>query len=219
MSKTVYSLVLDDALVAEVDRLAYQSGTNRSGLINRILADYFSFTTPEKRIRTAFEEVEKWMEAVSGFRMQPMPSESMMALQSALAFKYNPSIRYTVELYREQSEAAGELRVGFRTQNRQLIEGFRSFLLLWARLEEAYLGSYFPGHVVPYAIENDRYRRRFRIPENGADSRVLGQAVAQYIRLFDTVLKAYFARLGLPEAIPAAQEVYLAELQRMEWMI
>jgi predicted transcriptional regulator len=218
MGKTVYSLVLDDALVAEVDRLAYHTGTNRSGLINRILAEYLSFTTPEKRIHTAFEEMERWMEAISGFRVQTMPSESMRSLQSALTFKYNPSIRYTVELYREQADASGELRVGLRTQNKQLLEGFRSFLLVWAPLEEMYLGQYFPGRQVPCAIDHDRYRRRFRIPEQ-EDSRILGQAVAQYIRWFDQVLKAYFARLGLPDAADAAQASYLNGLQQTEWII
>lgn len=219
MGKTVYSLVLDDEIIAEVDRMAYHTGTNRSGMINQILADYFSFTTPEKRIRAAFEEVEKWVDTVSGFRMQAATSESMLSLQSALAFKYNPSIRYTVELYREQGAQAGELRVGFRTQNRQLIEGFQNFLLIWARLEEVYIGKFFPELSVPYAIENGRYRRWFRTPDSGSDSRQLGQAVAQYIRMFDTVLKVYFARIGLPDAMIATQDAYRECLQSMECII
>jgi hypothetical protein len=71
---------------------------------------------------------------------------------------------------------------------------------------------------VPCAIDHDRYRRRFRIPEQ-EDSRILGQAVAQYIRWFDQVLKAYFARLGLPDAAYAAQAAYLNGLQQTEWII
>jgi hypothetical protein len=87
-----------------------------------------------------------------------------------------------------------------------------------AQLEEMYLGQYFPGRQVPCAIDHDRYRRRFRIPEQ-EDSRILGQAVAQYIRWFDQVLKAYFARLGLPDAADAAQAAYLNGLQQTEWII
>ena len=219
MAKSVYSLVLDDDVIAEVDRMAYHTGTNRSGMINQILADYFSFTTPEKRIRTAFEEVEKWMESVSGFRMQSVPSESMMSLQSALAYKYNPSIRYTVELYREHEALAGELRVGFRTQNRQLIEAFQHFLTIWARLEEVYIGKHFQNLSVPYAIENGRYRRLFLAPDNREDSRLLGKSVAQYIRMFDTVMKTYFAHISHPDLLPITQDAYRTCLQQMETII
>lgn len=41
MGKSVYSLVLDDGLVACVDRLAYEKMTNRSVMINQILAAHF----------------------------------------------------------------------------------------------------------------------------------------------------------------------------------
>ena len=39
MKKTLYSLMLSDEVVREADRLAHQKGTNRSNLINQILAN------------------------------------------------------------------------------------------------------------------------------------------------------------------------------------
>ena len=51
MNKSVYSIVLSDDVVAQVDRLAYKAGTSRSAMINRILADYVSYVTPEQRLR------------------------------------------------------------------------------------------------------------------------------------------------------------------------
>ena len=50
MGKTVYSLVLTDEVIEEIDRLAYTMGTSRSALIDRILAEKVSYTTPEMRI-------------------------------------------------------------------------------------------------------------------------------------------------------------------------
>lgn len=38
MSKSVYSLVLGDEVVAQIDRAAYALGTSRSNLINQVLA-------------------------------------------------------------------------------------------------------------------------------------------------------------------------------------
>ena len=46
MKKTLYSLMLNEEVVREIDALAHQMGTNRSALINQILADYTSVITP-----------------------------------------------------------------------------------------------------------------------------------------------------------------------------
>ena len=51
MGKSVYSIVLDDDIVAAIDKMAYSLGTNRSGLINRILAEKVNYITPEQRIQ------------------------------------------------------------------------------------------------------------------------------------------------------------------------
>ena len=56
MSKSVYSIVLTDEVVEAVDRLAYQRGTSRSNMIDRILAESVSFMTPQQRMRQVFNE-------------------------------------------------------------------------------------------------------------------------------------------------------------------
>ena len=60
MNKSVYSLVLMDNVVGEVDKLAYEMGTSRSNLINQILAEYVRYTTPEMRMRAIFDEMENF---------------------------------------------------------------------------------------------------------------------------------------------------------------
>ena len=40
MKKSLYSLMLSDEVVREIDVAAHRLGTNRSALINRILAEY-----------------------------------------------------------------------------------------------------------------------------------------------------------------------------------
>lgn len=56
MKKSLYSLMLSDEVVREIDVAAHRLGTNRSALINRILAEYASVTTPEKRINDIFPQ-------------------------------------------------------------------------------------------------------------------------------------------------------------------
>ena len=59
MKKTLYSLMLNEEVVREIDRMAHRMGTNRSALINQILADYTSVVTPERRIENIFHEIEQ----------------------------------------------------------------------------------------------------------------------------------------------------------------
>ena len=59
MAKRVYSLVLSDEVVGEVDRLARRLGTNRSGLINHILAEYLSCDTAENTVRDIFSAARR----------------------------------------------------------------------------------------------------------------------------------------------------------------
>ena len=49
MKKTLYSLMLSEDVVHEVDLLAHKLGTNRSNLINQILAEYVNMVTPDQR--------------------------------------------------------------------------------------------------------------------------------------------------------------------------
>ena len=59
MKKTLYSLMLNEEVVREIDRMAHRMGTNRSALINQILADYTSVVTPERRIENIFHEIKQ----------------------------------------------------------------------------------------------------------------------------------------------------------------
>ena len=68
MKKNIYSVVLSEDVVAQIDRMAYRLGTNRSGLINQILAEYVAYETPEKKNREILDGVCRMMEAVDGDR-------------------------------------------------------------------------------------------------------------------------------------------------------
>ena len=57
MKKTLYSLMLSDDVVREIDILAHRMGTNRSNLVNSILANHVSMMTPEQQINDIFKAV------------------------------------------------------------------------------------------------------------------------------------------------------------------
>lgn len=216
MQKSVYSIVLSDDVVAQIDRLAYRHNTNRSNMINQILAEYVSYVTPEKRMQDTFARMESILRAADTFQVLMQPTDSTLTLRSAIAYKYNPSVKYAVELYRAPGEEIGELRVSMRSQNSTLLLYLTQFFRLWIKIESAYLPR------MTCRAEDGRLSRVLRPTavvqqaDTGAlSSETLGDLLTAYIALFDESLKCFFYHLEAPAAAAAEIErmyrTYLSE--------
>lgn len=193
MKKSVYSLVLMDDVVKQVDRLAYSMHTNRSNMINQILAEYCSMLTPEKRMRSTLMQLEQLL-GQGGFQPLSQPTGTMLVVRSALNYKYNPSVRYRVELFRSVEPEFGQLQVQLRTQNQELIYYVNEFMVVWAKLEQKYLQK------PRVSVENGRFLRNLRY--NSAfdwQSDLVGDAINNYVNRFDRALKFYFEYLERPD--------------------
>ncbi|MBR6049868.1 MAG: hypothetical protein IKP68_01540 [Clostridia bacterium] len=196
MKKNIYSLVLSENVITAVDRLAYERHTNRSNLINQILAEYVSYETPEKRMQNVFDR----MQALLGSAFQPLESTSstMLTLRSALSYKYNPTVRYQVELYRMPQVAIGELKVSMRTQSATLSLLVMQFFKLWIKIEK----EYHPDSVA--TITDGRLIKRF-VTET-LDSEIVAAGISAYVDAFDHALKTFFCYLDQPEIAEANVE-------------
>ncbi len=213
IKKSVYSLVLADDLVRAVDRLAYMQHTSRSNLINQILAEHLSLSTPEMRMREILSRMEQIFDTSNSFQIALRPTDSQMALRSSISYKYNPTVHYSVVLYRNAGNCFGELRVAFRTRNVSLINMLTDFFKLWVQIENSYFARLFPTKQLSYDIQPGKFTRALMLPDNASLSSddSLGDAVARYVRLFDSMLKLYFEN---PTAYPAhIQSEYLAYLR------
>lgn len=216
MDKSVYSLVLMDDIVHAVDKLAYERNTSRSNLINQILAEYLSFSTPEMRMKNIFDCVEQMMADMESFQVQFQPSDAMISIRSALRYRYNPTIRYVLELYRSCEPTVGEVRISMRTQSQPLITILMNFFDFWAELEDRIIGSRFPGGHVPCRIETGRYIREFTMPREKVQqtNEGIAEAIGEYIQFFDTSLKYYFAELDdLDTAVAVLEQNYRNYMQ------
>lgn len=215
MKKSVYSLVLSDDVVAAADRAAAKRGLSRSALINEILADRLSCTTPEMRIRDIFHNLER-IALGENFRMKERPSDAMMSLLSSLSYKYNPTVRYSVELTHKTSGVIGILKVSFRTQSESFTKALSGFFYLFCRMEE----SYAPVGV-KYKTEAGRFSRLLAVPEGEQFSaEETGQAISDFIKMFDMALNAYFGCLpDNDEAVDAAAAVYRKYLKNVNYRI
>ena len=201
MKKNVYSLVLSENVIAAVDRLAYERHTNRSNLINQILAEYVSYETPEMRMQNVFDR----MQALLGSAFQPLENASptMLTLRSALSYKYNPTVRYQVELYRMPQVAIGELKVSMRTQSATLSLLVMQFFKLWIKIEKAH----HPDSVA--TVTDGRFIKRF-VTET-KDSEIVADGISAYVDAFDHALKTFFCYSDRPEIAEANVEKTYAD--------
>lgn len=190
MKKNMYSLMLAEEVVAEIDRLAAEENTNRSNLVNQILAQYVSVTTPEKRIFDIFRGIERLFSEVSGLPVSYANHDNTLSIKSALSYRYRPTLRYEVELYRVPDGTVGELKVNFRTQSPELLTLLTGYFSLWRRLEEIYVFRFFEEGGITYTLDESKWTRSLCLPKNTQyDPNALSRAITDYVKVFDGLLK------------------------------
>jgi len=209
VKKSIYSLVLMDEVVEAVDRAACALHTSRSNLINQILAEHLSCVTPEMRIQAVFAAMEARM--AESFRVPEQSSAHILALHSPLAYKYKPTVQYSVELYREMREgASGRLRVQLRTQSRELLGLLDEFFRFWMQLEQQWHPD---GAQIRWQIAPGRLERSLCNPVPG-DETHFGELIGAYIRHLDGSIKRYFAGLSDYRSTLAALEARYVQALR-----
>lgn len=203
MGKSVYSIVLMDEVVMAVDAMASAQGTSRSNMINRILAENVSVPTLETNVKDIFSAVEDFFAEHSTLQTMLLGTGQMINMKTALQYKYNPSVKYSVEIY-PHGEYLGEFRVSMRTQNSVLIDCMEQFYHLWIKLEKLYLDQ-----EREYIIENNRFARKLNYI-NGVSYVSSGNVIAQYINLFDRCMKTFFRYISQSQkqAITAVNNEY-----------
>ncbi|NCB51651.1 MAG: hypothetical protein EOM54_07210 [Clostridia bacterium] len=200
MKKALYSLMLNDEVIREVDILAHSQGTNRSYLINQILAEYVSVTTPEQRINEIFSAIEALVAPSRELVPFFAPSGMTMSLKSSLEYKYRPTVKYEVELFRSGADTLGELSVVFRTQSAALLSDMTAFFRLWKHVEDTHLAPLLSSPT-DYALFDGKLIRSIAVPA-GRDctAEELAEAISDYIMFFDTQLKGFLCgRLSAAE--------------------
>lgn len=183
MAKSVYSIVLDDAVVAALDQWAGRQGCSRSAAINRLLAHQLGLDTPQQQMQQILAAIqqETALQLLSA-------SDAQMQLRSALRYKYNPTVRYQIELG-TVAGCLGVLRVSLRTRNAALLTGLDSFYQLWGALEQRNLPH---PETLRYNVQDGRFARVLRSAPPGCDADRLGQLLAGYVELFDRCLNLFF---------------------------
>ncbi|MBQ2732885.1 MAG: hypothetical protein IJF74_01890, partial [Clostridia bacterium] len=122
------------------------------------------------------------------------------SLTAPIAYKYNPTLKYTLDLYKEVQSGgeAGILRISLRSKSAALIDCLNAFYLLWSRLEARNTGRC--GTI----SEDGRYSKPLYV-QRALSAEEFGSAIADYIRAIDGAMRTFFGNLDTPSR--AAREV------------
>lgn len=192
--KVLYSLMLSEDVMREIDALAHRMGTNRSNLVNLILAERVEIQTPEQQINDIFTTMEQLFSASRELVPLFTPNTQRVTVRSSLAYKYHPTLRYEVELERGfyPGEPIGTLMINFRTQSQGLLELLGRFFRCLSRIEDRLLPT-----DVSYTMDDYRFTRTLSYPvkKGAADNEPLhadeiSKAITEYVSLIDRMLKA-----------------------------
>lgn len=212
----MYSLILSEDVVKEIDRLAYENGTNRSNFINGILADYCRLVTPEMRIKNIFDRA---LELFEGSRFLPSkePNSGIMTLRTSLEYKYHPTVKYDVQLFRRRGYAFGQLRVGLRSQSPDLMRVLGDFFGYFAACEEKY--SLLPeARRGVFSFDGTRFVRTLVLPEaREYDAIEVADAINLYVIAVDEMLNKFFT--GKYSGVTDFERDYLVHLSAMPLQI
>lgn len=220
MKKTLYSLMLSEDVMREIDALAHQMGTNRSNLVNMILAERVEMRTPEQQINDIFSEIERLL--ATSRELVPLfaPNAQRVAVRSSLEYKYRPTLRYEVELGSGfvPGEPIGTLSASFRTQSQGLLELLGRFFRCLARIE----GRLLPLDIT-YSLDGGRFTRSLSYPvKRGGAGQVytveaseISRAITDYVSLVDRMLKAC---VGGADA-ETLTDMYAADLDKRSVLI
>ena len=191
MKKTMYSLMLSKNIIDEIDRLACLKNTNRSNLINHIIAEHLSLYTPEMHIKEVFELITESMRGMNRFVIQELSSDSMLFIKSSLDYKYKPTVKYTLELHKSMDVCMGSLKIQFRTQSEILTGHLDTFFRFWIDLEKKHIHAKFDKTAISYKVNPNCFERDLMMPEGKCENEVLSEAISHYIGMYDHILKLY----------------------------
>ena len=207
MHKSVYSVLLSDELVDRLDAVAYKNGVSRSVMLDRIMAEYLTVETTEMKMNNVFRQIGKLIDEQTGLRFTNQASDYMAFIQSALAYRYNPTVKYSIELF--PAGDLGQLKISLRTKSETLLSIMEGFYELFMSLENKYVGKR------AYGYDGNRFVRIFLRPD--VSSEATGEAIAEYVADFDKYLRIYFSSLDdLSRASYGVEREYVKNISNKE---
>lgn len=202
MKKSVYSLMLFDEIVERIDQLAYERDTNRSQLINDILAEQIGMETPEQKIQKILETLDD--NFADTLAVSQITKNCSIQFGKSLKFKYRPKVRYSYEFINNGEGKSAVLKISSRTKSPELNDHFENFFKMIENIEQKHTDVAGQEHVT-----NHKFVREFGEEaslEHPVDE--VSQRLSDYLRMIDTAMNIYFSEEASQDLNVRLEEIY-----------
>ena len=189
MKKSLYSLTLFDEVIERIDQMAYENRTNRSQLVNDILASYVGLETPEQKIQAVLEDLDDNFSDV--LSVSQIVKNNSIQFDKSLKYKYRPKIVYCFEFKRDDGAPYAEFKISSRTKSEALNRHFDQFFGQIDEIEQRHGRLSSDEHTCE---TGHKFVRRFK--REGAvtrDEAALTDFLTRYLKMIDTAMNAYFS--------------------------
>lgn len=204
MSNKMYSLMLMEEVIKEIDRLAYDKRTNRSQLINEILAEKIGYQTENALLKNYKDMVLRQMDGRSAWQRTSHDTEQNVQVRTFLPYKYNPSIVYRLDFEMVDNRRMTVIRLFSRSSASLFIENLNNFFLKINQAELAYLKKMGVYKYINVSDEkNELYFVRY-LPTDWMDEKNHkkdAEKIFAYLAAIDETLKRYFDELFEEEVL------------------
>lgn len=187
MSKSIYSLLLTDDVAEAVGKVAAERNMSRSALIDAVLAEYVGVAHTDKLYRDVWKRMQGLFERMQTMSFVNNAQLSLAQVLTVLPFKYNPKVRYLLELS-DQPHTVCTVTLNTRTQNPSLTAVLDTFYSRLAALEQRYLDD------VGVVYGNGKYTCVLYGDNNDADK--VAVEITEYVVTLDGMLRAYIGGDG-----------------------
>lgn len=140
MTKNIYSLLLSENSVRAIDKIAAKRNMSRSAVIDEILSRYTGTENSDNFFREIWSETESLFSRAETMKFVNNAQTNMAQVITSLPYKYNPKVRYTLELS-DEPDVLCYVTLNTRTQNPLLSAVFGTFYARLAQLEDKYLDN------------------------------------------------------------------------------
>lgn len=200
MSKQIYSLVLSEQVMNMIDREALIKGSNRSQMVNDILCRVLGLSTPDIKMNQVMDLMSDTLSSHQGMQMVSASHGNTLQLRTTVAYKYNPKLKYVIEMNSKSNPLLATLRIYSRTTSEGFLQALVMFFGYLSEFEEQ-IEANIGHHSVRsygYVYEDNKFSKRFECDwtHHEISSEAIAAYLSNYLQFLDDGLKLYFEHFG-----------------------
>jgi hypothetical protein len=208
MDEEFDSIRILEEMMCALRVFALEREVSVTDIVHEALGEYLLARAPGVNLFDVIHSIESAMGREGRFVTDADPGGLAIYIKSPIRYVYRPELKYEVRVVRDGRASFGALGVVLRSHDMEALRHFSGFTDLWIELESKYL-AYNRTEQLTYVTDAGYFRRQiYRPASRHSDGQSIGEAVSDYIYVFDELLK-YFFNLGSRQEVG---RLYLARL-------